>query len=292
MFKKSLLTILLFSFTFSLTAQKGIDVSRFQDSINWSKVAKNTSIEFVYIKATEGASIVDNMYKYNIKKASEAGLLVGSYHIYSSRTTAYEQFNNFKKTVGKNKQDLVPVLDIEAVHCHKLYMKRVNKLLELMEKEYGVKPMIYTSENLYKTHFDVKKYKKYHYFIANYKREPSMAYTLWQYTQHGKQKGIAGFVDFSKFNKKYDVNTIKMPEKDTVEANEEKVVQETKAKSESTTTTKPAAKQNKQNGTKQTKQKSTKQTKQKSTKPAAKKNSQKQKSKPVKKSSNKTTKKK
>lgn len=198
-------------------AQKGIDVSRYQDSINWTRVAKNTSIEFVYVKATEGASISDRMYKYNTKKAREAGLLVGSYHVYSSRTTAYQQFANFKKTVGKTEQDLVPVLDIEAVHCNKLYMKRVDKLLELMENEYGVKPMIYTSEKLYNTHFAISKYKKYHYFIANYNCEPKMAYTLWQYTQHGKQKGIAGFVDFSRFHKKYSVKTIKMPDKDSTD---------------------------------------------------------------------------
>lgn len=217
----------------SAFAQKGVDVSHYQDSINWSRVAKNTSIEFVYVKATEGASISDKMYKYNMKKAREAGLLVGSYHVYSSRTTAYQQFANFKKTVGKTEQDLVPVLDIEAVHCQKLYMKRVDKLLELMEKEYGVKPMIYTSENLYNTHFATAKYKKYHYFIANYKREPRMAYTVWQYTQHGKQKGIAGFVDFSRLNKKYTVKAIKIPEKDTVETEKPAVEQVKKTASKS-----------------------------------------------------------
>lgn len=196
-----------------LKAQAGIDVSRFQDSINWKRVAKHSKVEFAYIKATEGASITDPMYKYNVKKAREAGLLVGSYHVYSSRTTAYQQFANFKKALGKTKQDLVPVLDIEATHCHKLYMKRVDKLLELMEKEYGAKPMIYTSEKLYKTHFNIKKYKKYHFFIANYKREPAVAYTLWQYTQRGKLKGIAGFVDLSKFNRKYTVENIKIKKK-------------------------------------------------------------------------------
>lgn len=199
-------------------AQKGIDVSRFQDTIRWKQVAKNSEIKFVYVKASEGASIKDPMYRYNMKKAREQGLLVGSYHVYSSRTTAYEQFNNFKQVVGKTKQDLVPVLDIEAIHCNKLNMKRVDKLLELMEKEYGAKPMIYTSEKLYNTHFNIKKYKRYHFFIANYKKEPSMAYTLWQYTQHGKQKGIAGFVDFSKFNKKYTVNNIKLQTKKSTSA--------------------------------------------------------------------------
>lgn len=216
-------------------AQQGIDVSRFQDSIRWKQVAKSKNLQFVYVKATEGASISDRMYRYNMKEAHKAGLKVGSYHVYSSRTTAYEQFANFKKTVGKTKQDLVPVLDIEAVHCHKLYMKRVDKLLELMEKEYGAKPMIYTSEKLYNTHFNVKKYKRYHFFIANYKRQPQMAYTLWQYTQHGKQKGINGFVDFSRFSKKYALKNISLPVKETPR---DSTATTTKAAADSAATTK------------------------------------------------------
>lgn len=211
-----------------LMAQKGIDVSRFQDTINWKKVAANKSIDFVYVKASEGASIRDKMYRYNVKKAREEGLLIGSYHVYSSRTTAQQQFANFKKVVGNTKQDIIPVLDIEAVHCHKLYMARVDKLLELMEKEYGAKPMIYTSERLYMTHFNVKKYKKYHFFIANYKREPQMAYTLWQYTQHGKQKGISGFVDFSRFSSRYDIENIKIKEKDSTAVEPPKTTPEKK----------------------------------------------------------------
>lgn len=204
------LALLLPSF---VAAQDGIDVSRFQDTINWKKVAANKSIRFVYVKASEGATIRDPMYAYNMRKARAEGLLVGSYHVYSSRTTAYQQFYNFKSVVGKTKQDIVPVLDIEAVHCDRLYMKRVDKLLELLEHEYGVKPMIYTSEKLYYTHFNLPKYKKYHFFIANYKKEPSMPYTIWQYTQQGKQRGIMGYVDFSRFNKKYNIDTIKIPVK-------------------------------------------------------------------------------
>jgi len=214
-----------------IMAQKGIDVSRFQDSIKWKRVAQNKNIKFVYVKATEGASIRDKMYKYNVKKAREEGLLVGSYHVYSSRTTAQAQFANFKKVVGDNKQDLIPVLDIEATHCHKLSMARVDKMLSLMEKEYGAKPMIYTSERLYKTHFNIKKYKKYHFFIANYNREPRVAYTLWQYTQHGKLKGISGFVDLSRFSSKYDLDDIKIKKKGACAAEQtEKAKTEAKKK--------------------------------------------------------------
>lgn len=206
--------LILFMMPMVVNAQAGIDVSRFQDSINWNTVGKNKNLKFVYIKASEGASIRDGMYRYNAKKAREAGLLVGSYHVYSSKTTAYDQFRNFKSVVGKVKQDIVPVLDIEAVHCHKLNMKRVDKLLELMENEYGAKPMIYTSEKLYFTHFhNSKKHRRYHFFIANYRRKPNMPYTVWQYTQRGTIKGVRGPVDLSRFHPKYNIETIKLPKK-------------------------------------------------------------------------------
>ena len=149
-----LLFVLLLHFplsTTNLSAQtrtRGIDVSKFQGTINWTKVAKDSTIKFVYVKATEGTSIRDPYYKTNITKAKKAGLLVGSYHLYSSKTTAYQQMANMRKMIKKSEQDLVPVLDIEGHHSGRLYMKRVDKLLELMESEYGVKPMIYTRKAL------------------------------------------------------------------------------------------------------------------------------------------------
>lgn len=196
-----------------LQAQKvrGIDVSKYQETVNWTKVAKDSTIKFVYIKATEGTSIKDPRYSTNIKKAKEVGLLVGSYHLYSSKTTAYQQFANFKSVVKKKQQDLIPVLDIEGHHCDKLYMARVDKLLELMETEYGVKPMIYTSERLYKTHFSSKKYAKYHIFIANYRTYPTTRFTLWQYTEKGRCSGIKGNVDFNRFHRNHSLADIKMP---------------------------------------------------------------------------------
>ena len=212
-----LVLVLSFNFqlsTFNLQAQvrtRGIDVSKYQGNINWTKVAKDSTIKFVYIKATEGTSIQDPMYRANITKAKKAGLLVGSYHLYSSKTTAYQQMANIRSVIKKKEQDLIPVLDIEGHHSGRLYMERVDKLLELMEKEYGVKPMIYTSEKVYKLHFSSKKYAKYHIFIANYRGTPTVRYTLWQYTETGRLSGIAGNVDFSRFNRNHSLSDIKMP---------------------------------------------------------------------------------
>lgn len=201
---------------------RGIDVSKFQGNINWNKVAKDKTVKFVYIKATEGTSIQDPYYKTNVAKARKAGLLVGSYHLYSSKTTAYQQFANFKKMVKKSEQDLIPVLDIEGHHVGRLYMARVDKLLELMEKEYGVKPMIYTSERLYREHLSGKKYRQYHIFIANYRGYPKARFTLWQYTETGHISGVKGYVDISKFNRKHSLADIKMPKKKSDKKEEKK----------------------------------------------------------------------
>ena len=209
----ALVTFLLLVGSGYSASSQGIDVSKFQGVIDWRKVKASGKVKFAYIKATEGTSIQDPMYKRNIDSARAAGILVGSYHLYSKKTTAYQQFGNFKKVVQKSKQDLIPVLDIEERYGRDLYIARVDKILELMELEYGVKPLIYTSEKVYWEHFSSKKYKNYHIFIANYRRYPSTRFTLWQHSQTGRVKGISGDVDLNKFHKNHGLNEIKMPKK-------------------------------------------------------------------------------
>lgn len=205
------LMILLCLFGVRTLQAQGIDVSKFQGTVNWTKVAKSGKVKFVYIRATEGTSIKDPYYKTNLEKARKAGLKVGSYHVYSSKTTAQSQFANFKSMVPKKKQDLIPVLDIEGHHSGRLYMARVDMLLDLMEKEYGAKPMIYTSEKVYKEHFTGKKYAKYHIFVAKYKGTPAIRYTLWQHSKSGYVSGISGHVDLDKFHPKHSLNDLYLP---------------------------------------------------------------------------------
>ena len=212
-YRKYIAILLMLLPLLGIAQTRGIDVSKYQGSINWSKVAKTGKVKYVYIKSTEGTTIQDPYYKRNIDGARKAGLLVGSYHIYSSKTTAYQQWDNFKNVVKKDKQDLIPVLDIEERHSRNLYMARVDKILELMEKEYGVKPMIYTSERVYFAHFANKKYKDYQIFVANYCRYPRCRFTLWQYTQTGRISGISGAVDFSEMHQHKDLEDIKLPKK-------------------------------------------------------------------------------
>ena len=55
----------------------GIDVSRYQGDIDWQTVKTDKNVSYVYLKATEGASLVDVTYRYNLTEARKAGLKVG-----------------------------------------------------------------------------------------------------------------------------------------------------------------------------------------------------------------------
>lgn len=65
--------------------KEGIDVSHYQGSIDWDEVVNNTPISYAYLKATEGASLVDKTYARNLSEARRVGLSVGSYH-FTDRT--------------------------------------------------------------------------------------------------------------------------------------------------------------------------------------------------------------
>ena len=88
-------------------------MSHHQKKINWIDVAKD-NIDFVYIKATEGATYKDPRYEENISGAKKARLLVGVYHYFRMTSSARKQFQNFMAAIGKHKIDLIPMIDVET----------------------------------------------------------------------------------------------------------------------------------------------------------------------------------
>ena len=58
---------------------KGIDISSYQGNVDFVKV-KNSGIEIVYIKATEGITYTNPLLKSQYSGAIAVGLKVGFYH--------------------------------------------------------------------------------------------------------------------------------------------------------------------------------------------------------------------
>ena len=69
---------------FSNNTYRGIDVSAYQGFIDYSKV-KNAGIQVVYIKASEGTTLVDPYFRTNYDNAKSQGLKIGFYHFVRAR---------------------------------------------------------------------------------------------------------------------------------------------------------------------------------------------------------------
>jgi lysozyme len=183
----------------------GLDVSHYQDDIDWQLVQESAHpIAFVFIRATMGKDGVDLTYTRNLEEAQQHGFLVGSYHFYRPNENSSAQFEHFKKHTRVEKGHLLPVLDIETESPFGVenLRKGLRNFLELAEKEYGVKPIIYSGLDFWKRnlrgHFD-----DYPLWIAAYCGKFRVADVPWnfhQFTDQVRVKGVIGDVDGNEFN--------------------------------------------------------------------------------------------
>lgn len=187
----------------------GIDVSKYQQRINWEAVkamrAEDVKIGFVFIKATEGLGNMDQQFRRNWKHAKEAGMPRGAYHFFIAPKSGAEQAENFIRRVELEKGDLPPVLDVEQTYgvSNSRLRSEVKAFLDRLEAHYGVKPIIYTNVDFYNRHLK-DEFDSYPLWVAHYlkKDRPRIArnWAFWQYSETGRVSGIRGKVDFNVFN--------------------------------------------------------------------------------------------
>lgn len=186
----------------------GIDVSRYQQVINWEEVqrmeSKGVRIGFAFIKATEGITRQDRQFKRNWRESREQAIPRGAYHFFVPGRDPALQARNFIRQVSLMEGDLPPVLDIELAGRLSIEQLRddCQTWLDLVEKHYGVTPIIYTNISFYTKYFD-KGFEKYPLWIAHYLQpnQPRIEKTwiLWQHSETGRVDGIRSAVDFNVF---------------------------------------------------------------------------------------------
>ena len=194
---------------------RGIDLSHYQGEVFWETVGENTKMAYVYLKATEGGDRIDERYENNIILAHKHGLKVGSYHFYRPKTEQVKQLENFMTQCRPGEQDLIPMIDIETKGglSTEAFCDSLMKFLDLVEKAYKQKPLLYTYTNFYNKWL-VGKVPQYPLMIAQYKdEEPVLAddkeYIIWQYTCKGRIVGVKGYVDKSRFMGKHGLKEIR-----------------------------------------------------------------------------------
>lgn len=188
---------------------RGIDISHHQGDIDWKELKKakigRFPISFVFIKATEGTSHIDDYFSHNFYYARENGFTRSAYHYFKPLQSPKKQAEHFLRQVHLEEGDLPPILDIEEIGLltkHQL-QKRVLTWLQLVEKAYNTRPILYTSAIFKQKYLNTQALNKYPFWVAHYYVQIPKTQTkwhFWQFTDRAKLPGIPSFVDCNTFN--------------------------------------------------------------------------------------------
>jgi lysozyme len=187
----------------------GIDVSRYQHKINWEEVARfredTLRIDFAFIKATEGKTLSDRYYNYNMENARKHNIICGAYHYYKPHVNSKQQALNFISLVTLTAGDLPPVLDIEEESPYGAdnMCKGIKNWLEIVEEHYGMKPVIYTSNSFHRDYLSGKEFEDYPFWIAHHHKatiKTASNWIFWQHSDKARVSGINGYVDINVYN--------------------------------------------------------------------------------------------
>ncbi|MFK7932421.1 MAG: glycoside hydrolase family 25 protein [Saprospiraceae bacterium] len=186
-------------------AVHGIDISHYQSYVNWDTLAQQ-NIQFAFVKATEGMTLVDSIFCHNWAEMERVGLKRGAYHFFRPTIPADIQARNFIDMVDIRPGDLPPVLDIEVLDgvSNAQLLDGVRMWLNLVEAHYNIKPVLYTYHKFYNRHL-AGQFKNYPLWLARYNdsRQPTLAdgsqWDFWQYGNRGRIKGVQGDVDLNVF---------------------------------------------------------------------------------------------
>lgn len=209
----------------------GIDVSHYQDEIDWTHVAAS-GIRFAFQKATEGTGYVDPTYATNRAGATANGIVFGAYHFARPDLHPFDpvpEADHYVDTAQLGQGNLFPVLDLER-SGNLTQAELTDWILGWLGRVYertGVRPIVYTSPNgwLDRTG-DTTAIADAGYtvlWVAHWNTQTPRVpandwqgngWTFWQYTNCASIPGIGGCVDGDWFDG-LDLTPYTIPSPDT-----------------------------------------------------------------------------
>lgn len=180
---------------------RGIDISRHNGEVNFKKV-KESGIDFVFIKASEGVSHRDSHFGRNISEARKHSLKTGAYHFFRFDCEGVDQALNFLEVLGKNELDLGLVIDVEQAGNPEVpkedVIRRLGSMVEYLNL-LGHRVMIYTNVDGYYDYIS-EALPGCPLWICGFQQNPiNTEWLFWQYDHHGKVAGVKGDVDMNTF---------------------------------------------------------------------------------------------
>ena len=195
----------------------GIDVSFYNDNINWPAV-KAQGIDFAIVRVggrgwETGLLYDDSCFQQNLSGARAAGLGLGVY-FYSTAVDAVEAVQEASlvlERLGGTALDLPIYIDLEASGDYP--NGRSDQLTKAQRTEIvnafcgtvqnsGYRAGVYSGQNFYKNSMDYYSLNNYNIWLASYtsfNQVPNFSgrYDIWQFTDSGVVNGISGVVDMN-----------------------------------------------------------------------------------------------
>lgn len=192
----------------------GVDISRFQGRVRWEEVSKaEVKPKFVYARAIGTGGKVDSEYLLNMEEGKKLGIKMGSYLVFTMGMSVDAQIDSFCKVVDMEKQDLLPVIDIEMgslADGDNVGLKdSVMRLAQIMDFKYA-RPIIYSNYHFYITRLSPE-LNEYPLWIARYGKEPKIEGTdilMWQFTDKGHVRGFWIPTDLNRFVNGFGMDNI------------------------------------------------------------------------------------
>lgn len=206
---------------------QGIDVSIWQNEVDWTKVAASSHRDFAYIKVSE-RNFKDKWFDANWRNAKDL-VPRGGYLFFRPDNTVKDQIDFFCDLLQYDVGELRPSLDVEDTGNLQpgALAEKVLFALKHIEERLKVRPIIYTSARFWNENIQVSLpwTKGYALWIAQYNlkiQNPSKLplgfedWDIWQYYDRGIIEGVTGKKASGVLVNRVDLNYMKRERADRI----------------------------------------------------------------------------
>lgn len=197
-----------------VVSHKGIDVSRYQENIDWNRVAAS-GVEYAFIRVgirgwgVDGKVVLDEKFEQNVQGATAAGIKVGVYFFSQAvnEAEAVEEAEVVLDAISGYNITYPIVYDVEKTSQKDGRMNqisveertRVARAFIDRIKEAGYTPMIYSNMEMWSVLIDMATFEDVEKWFAYYGTDLYFPYeyVVWQYSDKGRIDGITGDVDLN-----------------------------------------------------------------------------------------------
>ena len=191
------------------SGSRGIDVSKWQGSIDWAAVAAS-GIDFAIIRvgyrgAATGALVEDPYFKQNIAGARKAGIKVGVYFFTQaiSEAEAVEEASMVLTLIAGYQVSYPVFIDTESASDGRANGLSRNTRTAVVQAfcrtiaNGGYRPGVYASKSWFENQLNASALGNCSIWVAQYNTTCTYGgrYDMWQYSSKGTVPGIKGNVD-------------------------------------------------------------------------------------------------